>query len=144
MGGEYDFFLARLSGATGDHVWSRSAGGVGIDLAVDLALDATGAVVATGSIASDPGTSFGGAALPFGGTSDVVVARYDGATGAHIASASYGGVGDDVGQGVAVRSSTGDVVLVGYSSGTLDFVDGAKSDPAPYGYFVTSLGRLGP
>ena len=143
VGGEYDVFLARLTAASGAHVWSRAHGGVGHEAANDLALDPDGAVVATGALGT-AGVDFGGGALGFTPSpADLVVARYDQRTGAYRAAISRGGSGDDVGVGVAVDPRTRNVVVAGYASGGFDVGDGWGGDAlGAYGVFVTNLGRL--
>lgn len=143
-GGEYDLFVARLNGANGAHVWSKAFGGPGYEIGYDLAIGADDDVVVVGQLASS-GVSLGGSVLAFAASpADVVVGRFDGATGAHLGSYSTGDSGDDVAFGVAVRPDTGNVHLVGHASGALDFGDGRKADPlAQYGYFVANLGRPG-
>ena len=142
VGGEYDFFVARLDAATGAHRWSHAHGGPGYEIANDLALAHDGTLVVVGSVGS-PGVSFGGGPVAFGAPYDLVVARYDQATGAHRASLSRGGNGgDDVATGVAVDPRTGNVILAGYASSNFDLGDGFAGDPlGSYGAFVADFGR---
>ena len=144
VGGEYDFFVARLAAGDGAHVWSRSFGGSGQEDCQDLAVDGAGDLIATGRLGS-AAVNPGGGPLPYALASDVVVARYAGATGVHVASASFGDSGDEVGYGVAVRVATGNVHLVGHTSGALDFGEANLADPlAQFGYFVANVGQLNP
>jgi hypothetical protein len=141
VGGEYDVFVARLAASDGAHVWSHAHGGAPADACADIGLDGVGAVTVTGSIGSS--ASFGGAALPFVGGGDLVVARYAAGDGAHLGSRSFGGSGDDAGFGVAVDPVTGNVHLAGHSSGAIDFGDGLAADPlGGYGFFVANIGAL--
>ena len=143
VGGEFDFFLARLTAASGAHVWSHAHGGAAYEQVFDLALDPDGAVVATGTLGS-AGADFGGGALAFApSSSDVVVARYDQGTGAYRAAISRGGSGDDVGVGVAIDPRTRNVIVAGYASGGFDVGDGWGGDAlGAYGVFVADIGRL--
>lgn len=147
VSGEYDFFLAALHGADGSHVWSRAFGAAGYEIAYDLAIDGSGGLVATGQTASaSPAANFGGGPIGYTTTADVVVARYDRATGTHLASMGVGDGGDDVSFGVAVRPETGNVYLAGHASGALNLWNGGGQSDSPggYGFWVANVGRLEP
>ncbi|MBL8627149.1 MAG: hypothetical protein JNK64_38015 [Myxococcales bacterium] len=143
VGGEYDFFVARLTAASGAHVWSHAHGGPAYEQAFDVALDPDGTLVATGMAAS-ANVDFGGGPLAVAPSpAEVVVARYDQATGAYRAAIARGSSGDDVGVGVAVDPRTRNVIVAGYASGGFAFGDGWDGDAlGGYGVFVTALGRL--
>ena len=75
--------------------------------------------------------------------SDLLFARYDQATGAHRASVSRGGSGDDVAWGVAIDPRTRNVIVAGHASGGLDLGDGWGGDVlGGYGVVIANLGRL--
>ena len=143
LGGEFDFFVARLTAASGAHVWSHAHGGAAYELAYDLAIDPDGTLIAVGSLGT-AGVSVGGDVLGFaGGPSDLLFARYDQATGAHRASVSRGGSGDDVAWGVAIDPRTRNVIVAGHASGGLDIGDGWGGDAlGGYGVVIANLGRL--
>ena|GEM_PF-1315549 len=135
--GEYDAFLGRLDG-NGGHVWSFARGGVGEEEILDLAIDAEGAIWATGRAGGV--YTLGGPSFAGEGGNDPWIARLDANNGAHLASRGYGGSGDAQACGVAL-SADGSVGLAGHSSSLLDLGDGAKTDPAGgYGFFAASLG----
>ena len=108
-------------------------------------LDAAGDVVAVGALGS-AGVDFGGGPLGFAPSpSDVVIARYAGATGAHLVSLARGSSGDDVGLGVAIDPRTDNAIMVGHGSGGFDLGDGWGGDSlGGYGVFVADVGRLRP
>jgi hypothetical protein len=111
--GGYDAFIAVYS-PTGAHVWSQAFGGPGLDRFVNVAYDNQGNLVATGSF-NQSGANFGGAALNTNGVADIVVAKYNGATGAHIWSKGYGGPGGDNAQGLTTDLDRYVVVTGSYS-----------------------------
>jgi hypothetical protein len=116
-----DIFLVKLAGADGAHVWSDSYGGTGADVAFELASDLAGNVLVTGRFSNT--VDFGGVSLTSAGGADIFVARYAGATGAHLDSKRLGGTGDDFGNAIAVDSA-GNTVLAGQFTGTVDFGSG--------------------
>nr|MDQ3037456.1 hypothetical protein [Myxococcota bacterium] len=116
-GGGTDGFLVGLS-ATGAHRWSSRLGGPSTDNVAALAMGAGGAVVATGSFYST--ASFGGAAQGSAGFSDVFVASYGAATGAHAWSRRHGGTGEDEARALAIDIA-GNIYLAGVFEGTAGF-----------------------
>jgi hypothetical protein len=115
--GMRDVFVAKL-GPNGNVVFARRAGGSGDDLAYGAAADATGNVLVTGTFAGS--LDFGGPQLTSDGESDVFVAKLD-PGGQHVWSARFGGPGADEAQDVAVNQTTGEVVLTGTFTSTVDF-----------------------
>jgi hypothetical protein len=95
-GGGADIFLAKYS-AAGAHVWSKQFGGT-LSLAenaYDVATDAAGNILLTGSIVSS--MNFGGGSLPSDGWYDIFMAKFSG-TGAHVWSKRTGaGSGKGIG-----------------------------------------------
>lgn len=115
-----DIFVAKLSVASGGHLWSKGFGGADDQNAYGVAVDGLGNVVVTGSFESD--INFGGGTLinPSASTEDVYVAKLAGADGAHIWSKSYGDVSNgQLGCAVAV-DKTGNVAVAGGFRGTMD------------------------
>ncbi len=100
----FDVFVARLDGSTGSVIWARVWGSSGEDAGNAVAFAANGDVVLTGYT-----KGFGA------GNSDVIVLRVNGTNGSIVWSRTYGGVGADSGNAVAVTPN-GDVVVVGSSS----------------------------
>lgn len=114
LGGS-DTFLAKL-GPSGNHTWSKSIGLAGA-FAYTFALAADGVGAAVIAVASGPGIDFGGGPLNNG---EICTAKYD-ANGVHVWSKCFGGAGAP--SQVAVDGS-GDIVLAGRYSGTVDFGGG--------------------
>jgi PKD repeat protein len=123
--GGADGFLVKYSPA-GAVLWSRSLGGVSDDTVEGCAVDGVGDVVIGGRFAAT--ASFGGGNLVANGTSDMVVAKYAGATGAHLWSRRFGGEYDDTAEAVATDGA-GNVYFTGYFRGTVDFGGGPLTVP---------------
>lgn len=134
--GGVDVFVASLETATGAHVWSKSFGGSGDDVAYAVAVDAPGDVVMVGAMAGP--VDFGGGPLAHSGGRDVFVVKLDGGTGAHVWSKSFGSGADDIAYAVAVDSA-GDVALAGVSGGPIDFGAGPGVSAGGTDLFVTKL-----
>jgi len=117
--GGWDIFVAKYD-AAGVHQWSQRFGSAADDLGVAVAVDGSGNVVLTGNF---QGTAdFGGGDLVSAGEQDIFVAKYNSA-GVHQWSQRFGSVTTDFGQGVAGEGS-GNVLVTGYFSGTVDFGGG--------------------
>lgn len=123
--GGADWFLAKYS-PSGALLWVRNMGGTSEDSLESIAVDPAGDVVATGRFAAT--ASLGGASLVANGSLDIGIAKYNGATGAHLWSKRFGGAYDDTGAAVAV-DSTGNVYLTGYFRGVVDFGGGTMRVP---------------
>jgi len=111
-----DVFVARLT-PTGTWTQAASAGGLGNESVVDLALQSNGTAVLAGS--------FGGSTATFGTrvltnsnstNSDIYVARLD-ALGTWIQAAQGGGDGNDGVEGLALDGNN-NAVITGYLSGS--------------------------
>ena len=123
--GGLDVVLAKYSPA-GTCVWAKKLGGTGNDFGYSLAVDASNAVVITGSFQNNSngsGVDFGGGPsnlLVSAGTDDIFVAKYAN-DGGYVWAHRYGGSGHDSGAGVAIdrtfncdgSSGTNCVVLTG-------------------------------
>ncbi len=120
-----DVFLAKYSGATGAHRWSRALGGNYDDSARGLAVNAAGDVLVAGTFS---GTTLDlGAVTPLvsrGGT-DIFVARFAGTGGAYQWGKAFGGWTDDRATGLALDRA-GDVFVTGLFAATPQF--GASSN----------------
>lgn len=118
--GSDDIFIARLSGSSSAHVWSRRIGGTGQDIATGIASGA-GELAVTGYYAGavDFGT---GTPLSSLGV-DVFALTLDGATGVTRWAARYGGAGVQIGAGVAVHPLSG-VTVGGFFSGDVNLGSG--------------------
>jgi len=110
-------FVAKFDNAC-NHVWSKQFGNsTGPQFATAVATDAAGNVFVTGSLNGD--VNFGGGTLA-GGAGNVFVVKLD-TTGSHLWSKQFG-----AGTGAALATdASGNVSLIGYSSGAVDFGGGA-------------------
>ncbi|MFL6373169.1 MAG: SBBP repeat-containing protein [Pyrinomonadaceae bacterium] len=95
---------------TSAEAWSRQLGGPGADSANGLAIDPIGDVFVVGTFAGT--VDFGGGPVTSFGGSDIFVAKYSGATGAHMWSNHYLAPSNDFGSGVAVDTS-GNIFVTG-------------------------------
>jgi len=137
VGGE-DAYLAKLSGATGGHVWSKRFGGTSNDTAAGVDTDGSGNVVVTGFY--NGSVDFGGGPLT-SNTLDVFAAKYS-PSGAHIWSRRYGDFNYQFGSGVATTPN-GNVTLSGYFTNIIDLGSGVLTSTIP----TTNdafLGGIGP
>jgi len=118
--GSASLFLAKYSPA-GAHLWSKSFGGAASSVTVQrVAVDGSGNVAVTGSYTGT--VNFGGGPLASAGGSDIFLAEYS-AAGTHLWSKRLGSSQTDVGTSVAMDGS-GNVVLTGWFTGTVDFGGG--------------------
>ncbi len=115
--GSLDVWLARFS-LGGAYQWIKSVGGPGSDVPNGVALDTSDNIVVAGSFSGM--TNLGGLTLASAGFNDVFLAKYAGATGAHLFSKRLGANGFDFGLGVAVDGNDS-VFLLGQFYGTVDF-----------------------
>lgn len=115
--------------------WGKSMGGVSNENGNAIAVDASGNVYSTGSFQGtadfDPGPSI--ANLTSAGSLDIFISKLD-ANGNFIWAKSLGSVGGDLGQSIAL-DATGNVVVVGNFSATVDF------DPGVGTFNLTSNGN---
>jgi hypothetical protein len=132
--GHEDMFIAKLS-SSGEHVWSRSTGGV-VDPA-GIALDGTGRIIVTGSFTGT--MDFGGG--PLTGADDVFLASL-GPDGAHLWSKAFGDDAAQYARSVAADAS-GDIVVTGDFNGTLDFGGAPMTSVGVFDSFVVRLSSDG-
>jgi hypothetical protein len=132
--GGIDVFVAKfVDTSTGNtpatssfaNAWATSAGGTGTDVGTDIAVNGVNVYI-TGVFASNTNASIAGQPLAGAGAQDVFVAKYaDTSTGTTPATSSFenawatsaGGIGGDVGRGIAV-SGTGVYVTGDFTSNT--------------------------
>lgn len=141
-GGGHDILLMRLTPA-GTCDWAISVGGSGDDEGHDLALDANGDILVTGVFADtvDFDPTGGSAVLISRGGSDGFVARY-GSDGSFKNVVQFGGLNDDAGNAIALRSD-GDIIVGGTFSTLATF--GSSLSPVSltssggYDYFIGHL-----
>src|SRR5207253_3012130 len=111
-------FLAGLDAATGTGLWAKNidlGGGALLGIATD---PTDNNVVVTGFTGAAAAANFGGSPLTSGGGKDVVVAKFNSATGALVWARQIGGTGDQLSNAVAV-DGTGRVFLTGQYSGVI-------------------------
>jgi hypothetical protein len=111
-----DIFAAKIDNA-GNYVWRSSFGDAQNQFGIAIAADTNGNAFITGVLQGS--VNFGGAKLTSSGLADVFLVKL-GPGGTHIWSKSFG---DALGQyvsGLAVDGA-GDVVIVGYFSGSISF-----------------------
>ncbi len=112
-----DFFIAKLSGADGGHLWSRAAGSTGPDIGKSVAVDHSGNVVVVGEF--ERTVNLGGSPLTSAGTDNLFVAKYGGSTGQHLFSQRFGST-SAIAYNVAIDSADS-IVLAGSFDGPIDF-----------------------
>jgi hypothetical protein len=113
-----DLFLAKYD-ANGNVLWAKSAGGTGYDWPYCIAVDASGNSYVAGAFYSSTIT-FGSYTLTNAGNEDMFLAKYD-ANGNVLWTKSEGGMGNDLGNSVAVDASGNPYVAGYFSSPTLTF-----------------------
>jgi hypothetical protein len=135
--GDLDCFLLKLAG-TGGHLFSTNfPGGTGQCEGNALAVDTSGNVHLAGHFTNNQG--FGGATLSSLNTKyDAFVAKFSSA-GAHVWSLRFGNANaDDAADGVAVDAA-GDVFVVGYVTGDVDFGGGSNTSFGSQDGYVLKL-----
>lgn len=135
--GGYDAFIAKLDGASGEHLWSRRLGGAEDQVAWSVAEDPQGNVIVVGEFLGQMSVG-GGNSLQSAGGFDIFVAKYDGEDGDHIWSRRFGNSEDQVGRGVAV-TKTGEILVIGSFSGGVDFGTGLMESAGSFDMFVLTL-----
>ena len=133
-----DAFVAKLD-PNGNHLWSLRFGDASAQGATGVAVDAVGNVFVTGYFSG--AVDFGGGALTSAGGQDVFVVRLD-ANGNHVWSRRFGNSSNQAGAGVAVDPS-GNVLLVGTFSGSIDFGGGSLTSAGSTDVFVAQLDAAG-
>jgi beta-propeller repeat-containing protein len=114
-----DVFVASFT-ANGVYRYSKGFPGPGMSSAIAIAAAPNGDVAFTGQLGG--AVTFGGNNLSPQGTSDVFVVKLD-VMGNHVMSKRFGDSALQAGTSVAF-TPTGNVVLAGYSAGTIDFGGG--------------------
>jgi uncharacterized protein (TIGR03437 family) len=110
-GASDDIFVAKLSAAGSQLLYSTYAGGSKADRGQAIAVDSTGAAYVTGSTASPDFPLAAGKCQPgFGGRDDVFVLKLNPGGSALVYTMVLGGVGDDRGYGIVLDSSRNPIV----------------------------------
>ncbi len=111
-----DAFVAKLSADGSFLVFSTLLGGGGFDQGMGVISDTAGNVYVTGQTSSDNFPTLGNLPLVRGGGGDAFVAKFS-ATGALVYSSYLGGLGNDIGNGIAL-DSTNNVYITGNTDST--------------------------
>lgn len=135
--GGHDAFLATFD-VSGAFLWARTFGDVAEQQILAVAVDAGGAVWATGSAAGT--VDLGGGPLVAQGD-DVVVVKL-GPGGAHLASHLYGAAEPQAGRALAIDGQ-GAPVLAGVTLGPIDLGTGALPCGGGAGLFLARLDAAG-
>jgi hypothetical protein len=117
-------------------LWAKSFGDGGDQRATSIAADPSGNVLVTGYFSGT--VDFGGGPLVCAGSNDVFIAKLNGSTGTHIWSKRFGDVSGQSAQGIAVDAS-GNALVVGNFSGTVDFGGGPLAAAGAANAFVAKL-----
>jgi hypothetical protein len=142
--GYEDIFLAKLSGVSGGHVWSKRLGSMSApDFGYGVAVDGSGNVAITGFFAGS--VNFGGGAF-LAQVYDIFVAKYSSA-GAYISARRYGDpaglYSSQYGDAIAM-SSSGTIFITGHFVGTLDFGAAGQATSIFAGGSDAYLANVGP
>jgi CheY-like chemotaxis protein len=117
-----DVFVAKYS-ASGAHIWSKRFGGAYGNYANRVMVDKNNDIFVAGLYNFQ--TDFGGGAVQSAGGADGYVVKFSGQSGGYIWAHSFGGANYDDAEGLAVDGN-GDVVVSGYSTGSMDFGGGVR------------------
>lgn len=120
------------------HLWSKRFGGERLAMVRDIAVDASGNAIVTGSFWGT--IDLGGGALSSPSSWDVFVAKL-GPDGTHLWSKCFGEQTTEA-QSVAIDVS-GNVIIVGYFDGIVDFGGGALVSMGSVDIFVAKFGPDG-
>lgn len=138
--GMRDAFVLEL-GPGGETLRALRAGGAGDDHAHAIAADAEGNVIAAGHFSG--AIELGGPELTSAGLTDIFVVKL-GPGGEHLWSARFGGAGADEAHDLAVDPTSGDLVLTGTFTTTLDFTGGEGEPLVSAGGRDLFVARLSP
>src|SRR5690606_18993841 len=118
---------------------SKSAGSASEQRLYDVAFDANGNVFVSGWFGGS--IDFGGGAHMSAGQADAFIAKLDG-NGGHVWSKRYGDAASQFIRGLEVDAA-GNVVVAGYTDGSIDFGGGALTSSDGYDVFVARLDPAG-
>ncbi|MFO1272442.1 MAG: DUF6519 domain-containing protein [Rubrivivax sp.] len=135
-GGGYDIYLARLSGADGSALWSKSFPAASAQQGRAIAADAAGRVLLAGEFSGR--LDLGGGVLVAEHDSDAFVALFDG-DGQHLYSLRCGGGGAELGRAVAALPGGG-IALGGSFVGSATIGGVALAGRGGREAFVLALG----
>jgi uncharacterized protein (AIM24 family) len=136
--GQSDIFLAKFDSG-GTHLWSQRFGDGSCQNGYSVALDSSGNVVMTGKFYGT--VDFGGGPLTSAGDHNIFLAKFD-ASGTHLWSQGFGDASHQYGLSVAFDPS-GNVVMTGYFSGTVDFGGGPLTSAGGDNIFLAKFDASG-
>ena len=137
--GSEDIFLAKFD-PSGAHVWSRQFSDTCFTGTESVAVDPSGNVFLAGSFGG--AMNFGGGRLTSAGGYDIFLTKFN-PNGAHVWSKRFGDIdGYQEAWSVAIAPS-GDVVVVGYFRGTVDFGGGPLVSAGGEDIFVAKFNPSG-
>jgi len=136
--GAQDIFVAKFD-AAGNHLWSKRFGDGAQEAGEGVVVDASGNVVVTGYFHST--VDFGGGTLTSAGSTDIFLAKFDSA-GNHLWSKRFGDVDTQYPTSAAIDGS-GNVILTGELSGTVDFGGGTLTSAGSSDIFVAKFEASG-
>lgn len=126
--------------STGVAQWAKSWGTSTVQ-PFGLAVDPSGNVVITGDFSGT--TDIGGGPMTAAGSFAIFLAKYSGSNGSYNWSKGIGGIGFNIGSGVAVDPTTANVVMTGGFSGTANFGGGSVSTGGGQAAFLAGYDGLG-
>jgi len=132
--GGADIFVAKFA-ADGSHVWSKRFGDGASQIASSVAVDAAENVILAGQFYGS--VDFGGGALSSAGMVDIFVAKFS-SSGDHIWSKRFGDPGSQVANAAAV-DGWGNVVVVGYFYGSVDFGGGVLASAGTEDIYIVKF-----
>ena len=133
-GQSVDVFVAKLN-ADGSHAWSHRAGDALDQYGAAVAVDPSGNMALAGSFYGT--VDFGNGPLTSNGLTDLVIAEFD-SDGNPLWSQSFGDASAQAATGAAA-GPTGNLVVTGYYSGTLDFGGGPLTSAGSADFFVAKF-----
>ncbi len=136
--GQFNVFLAKLD-ADGAHLWSRNFGNGSVQYVRGVTTDTANNVVVTGYFFNT--VDFGGGPLTSVGEADVFVTKLD-QFGELTWSKRFGSLGGDGVQGLATDAQN-DIVVVGSSTGAVDFGGGPLANAGGEDLYVAKLDAEG-
>jgi chitodextrinase len=144
--GDNDFFLAKWTPG-GTLSWVKGYGATAAEAVYGITVDTLGNLDVVGFVglgAAGQVANVGGADLALNGTSDMFIAQYSAATGAHQWSERFGGEFTDQAQAVATDAN-GNLYVTGMFAGTVNFGGGNLSVPftSDLDIFILKLNKTG-
>jgi hypothetical protein len=136
--GSTDIFVAKLD-PMGAYLWAQRFGDASAQTITSLAVDASGNIALTGSLAGT--ADFGGGAIASAGSTDVYIVKLNG-LGNHLWSKRYGDLNAQVGTGVDFDGE-GNVIFAGDHVGTVNFGGGPLTSAGSTDIFLAKFDPAG-